>query len=366
MTESFEPPSKYLSLLATVGGVVTAFAAIAGLEFISHSRPNTTPAAQVESGIAVKPPPLQEDDIDLEKKILRVVNACKFDASMAPNTGLTFEIKTFASQVMGEQRKYGIILPPGYNDNPQKLYPVVFLLHGGHGDAGGWQACGALTVVLSKLYKTGRFPPAIIITPDGSDKRGSSPYWDPQYYDGPNGQVATLIGSELVQEVKSRYRVLQDPKFWAMGGVSSGGWGAFNVGLRYLDNFHTLFSHSGYFKDVSGPQNSPSKLVQNLSPEQRKQLRVYLDAGYTDGKYLTATEQFHEQLLSLGIAHGFYVFPGGHGTAGTSGWQYWHKHIAYALDYAGQQWNAALEHQGETPTAQEQGRKDGDVVPAQE
>lgn len=355
MTESFEPPSKYLSLLATVGGVVTAVAAIAGLEYVSHTYFKTDPAAQVLSGIGLKlPPQLTEDDINLEKKILPAVNACKFDGSIAPNTGLAFEIKSFDSKAMGEKRKYGIVLPPGYHDDRQKFYPVVFLLHGGHGDAGGWQACGALTVVLSQLYKTGRFPPAIVITPDGSDKRGSSPYWDPQYYDGPNGQVATLIGSEIVQEVKSRYRVLNDAKFWAMGGVSSGGWGAFNIGLRYLNNFQTLFSHSGYFKDKdgTGPQNSPIKLVQNLTPQQRQQLRAYVDAGFTDGKYLDATEQFHKELLSLGIAHGFIVYPGGHGIVGTSGWQYWHKHLAYSLEYVGQQWQSSQAHQEEMPTAE--------------
>ncbi|MBW4683302.1 MAG: DUF3131 domain-containing protein [Microcoleus vaginatus WJT46-NPBG5] len=42
MTETFEPPPKKLSILATVGGVITAIAAIAGLEYWSNhlSKPN--------------------------------------------------------------------------------------------------------------------------------------------------------------------------------------------------------------------------------------------------------------------------------------------------------------------------------------
>lgn len=35
---------------------------------------------------------------------------------------------------MGQTRSYGLILPPDYAQNPQKLYPVIFLLHRGHGE----------------------------------------------------------------------------------------------------------------------------------------------------------------------------------------------------------------------------------------
>ncbi len=350
MNESFEPPHKYLSLLATVGGVVSAVAAIAGLEVLSHSLAKSSPSvAEIFPDIALQTSLITADDIKFEQEVERQADACRFDSRKGPNTGLNFEIKSFNSKAMGELRKYGLVLPPGYNNNPHKSYPVVFLLHGGHGDAGGWQACGALTVVLSQLYKTGKFPPAIVITPDGNDQRGSSPYWDPEYFDGPHGRIATLIGSELVQEVKSRYRVQENPQFWAMGGLSSGGWGAFNIGLRYLDNFNTLFSHSGYFTDNSGPENSPMKLVEKLPLQQYPKLRFYLDAGAADQKYLEATEQFHQKLVPLRISHCFYIFPGGHGTNGKSGWSYWHKHLADSLTYVGEQWQSAPEPENSKP-----------------
>jgi predicted peptidase len=34
------------------------------------------------------------------------------------------------SNVFGETRNYRIFLPPGYFDNPQKKYPVIYFLHG--------------------------------------------------------------------------------------------------------------------------------------------------------------------------------------------------------------------------------------------
>lgn len=221
------------------------------------------------------------------------------------------------------------------------------MLHGGHDDARAWVDKIGIIPVLDKLYKSGKLPHSIVITPDGNDKRGSSPLWGPDYYDGPNGNVGTLIGSELVQVVKSRYRTLNQPQFWAMGGLSSGGWGALNIGLRHLNNFHIFFSHIGYFTDDSGPQNSPQVFVKQIPLEQRRRIRIYLDAGKDDlmgTEFRDSTRQFHETLNQLGIENVFYAFPGGHGLSGADmGWNYDHKHAADSLSYVGQQFKRAKE-----------------------
>jgi enterochelin esterase-like enzyme len=162
----------------------------------------------------------------------------------------------------------------------------------------------------------------------------------------PNGNVGTLIGSELVQVVKSRYRTLESPQFWAMGGLSSGAWGAVNIGLKHLDNFNILFSQMGYFTDQSGPDNSPQEIVKNLSPEQRKHLRVYADAGKDDlvsQEFLQSSQKFHETLNELGIENEFNIFPGGHGMSGPDyGWNYNHKHAKDSLAFVGKHFKKAM------------------------
>ncbi|MBD2433040.1 MULTISPECIES: alpha/beta hydrolase [Fischerella] len=258
------------------------------------------------------------------------------------NTGLSFELKTFNSKAMGEVRQYGLILPPDYAKNLKKRYPVIFLLHGGHGDARAYQDKAAVTSVLHDLYKSDKLTHSIVITPDGNDKRGTSPFWDSDYYDGPNGKVGTLIGSELVKIVKSRYRTLNEPQFWAMGGQSSGGWGAFNIGLRHLNNFNVFFSSSGYFTDISGTANSPQDFIEKIPVAELKRIRAYLDAGEQDKEFLTSTQQFHQTLDKLGIANEFHAFPGGHGIVGADvGWNYWHKYLADQLTYVGKQFQQA-------------------------
>lgn len=272
-----------------------------------------------------------------------IAGAPQFDPpKVAASTGLSFQLKQFNSRTMGT-RQYGVILPPGYAEHPQQRYPVILLLHGGHDDARAYFDKYGVTDVLHRLYQQQKLPPSIVITPDGNDQRGSSPLFDPQYYDGENGKVGTLIGSELVQVVKSRYRSLNAPQLWAIGGISSGGWGALNIGLRHLNTFHIFFSHSGYFTDSSGAANSPESFVKQLSVQQRQPLRIYLDAGKSDTDLLASTQQFHQTLNQLGITNVFYAFPGGHGLAGADyGWNYFHKHLTDSLSYVGEQFNRSL------------------------
>jgi enterochelin esterase-like enzyme len=253
---------------------------------------------------------------------------------------LSYELVTYTSTVLPGERSYGVSLPPGYSQHPQQRYPVIFLLHGGHGNATDWWQAGKgnALVVLQTLYQEGKLPPSIIITPDGNDKRGSSPYRDPEYIDGPNGKVSTAIGDELVKLVQNRYRTLPAPNFWAIGGLSSGGWGAVNVGLHHPNHFSVLFSHSGYFEDKSGPRNSPMEFVKTLPASVRQGLRVYIDTGTSDPKgekYVEQARQFHQVLNQLGVSNVLHEFPGSHE------WSFWHEHLADSLTYVGNQFKLA-------------------------
>lgn len=248
-----------------------------------------------------------------------------------PATNSALQTRTYNSRVLGQSRTYGVVLPPGYNDHPNQRYPVIFLLHGGHGNATDWLISdkGNVQATLQQLYANNKFPPSIIITPDGNDLRGSSRYWDPDYIDGANGRVATAIGDELVKVVQSRYRTLPTPNFWAIGGLSSGGWGAINVGLHHLQHFSVLFSHSGYFVDKSGAENSPFYFVETLPERDRKRLHIYLDSGSVDKRYLKQAIAFHQKLDQLGIVNEFMAFPGSHS------WQYWREHLTDSLTFTG-------------------------------
>jgi predicted alpha/beta superfamily hydrolase len=71
--------------------------------------------------------------------------------------------------------QYGLILPPSYENNSQRRYPVIFLLHGGDSYA------RAKIKLLSPLccitfIKVVNYPTPIVVTPDGNDNRGTSAF----------------------------------------------------------------------------------------------------------------------------------------------------------------------------------------------
>ncbi|MEH2222874.1 alpha/beta hydrolase [Nostoc sp.] len=281
-------------------------------------------------GVVAKPP--QQQDLQTKPSILPTQRNTSNSATL-----LTYKIENYDSQAMGASRTYGVSLPPGYEQNPKQRYPVIFLLHGGHGNPSDWfiQNKGQALKTVEQLYTTGKLPPSIIITPDGNDKRGSSPYRDPEYIDGPNGKVSTAVGDELVKVVQSRYRTINNPDFWAIGGLSSGGWGAMNVGLHNLDRFSILFSHSGYFNDKSGPANSPIFYIKTIPRQAQKRLKIYLDSGTSDIDEIREAERFSKVLNQLKIYNSFREFPGSHT------WQYWRKHLANSLTFVGEQFRAS-------------------------
>ncbi|MEH1941339.1 MAG: alpha/beta hydrolase-fold protein [Nostoc sp.] len=290
----------------------------------------TLVSCNLSQNVVAKPP--QQQDLQKTSSVL----------ASQPNTSnsatlLTYKIETYDSHVMGASRTYGVSLPPGYEQNPKQSYPVIFLLHGGHGNPTDWfnQNKGQALKTVEKLYTKGKLPPSIIITPDGNDKRGSSPYRDPEYIDGPNGKVSTAVGDELVKVVQSRYRTLNNPDFWAIGGLSSGGWGAINVGLHNLDRFSILFSHSGYFHDKSGPMNSPISYIKTIPLQAHKKLRIYLDSGISDVEEIDEARNFSKVLNKLKVYNLFRQFPGSHT------WQYWREHLSDSLTFVGEQFRVA-------------------------
>lgn len=243
--------------------------------------------------------------------------------------------QTYASALLGQQRRYEVALPPGYADHPQRRYAVIVLLHGGSGDQGDWfdPHKGDALATLQTLYRQGALPPSIVVAPDGNDRRGRSRFWDPQYFDGPNGPMAAALGDELVTVIQARYRTLPAPRYWALGGLSSGAWGALNIGLKWPNHYSILFSHSGYVIDASGLANSPLVTLPTLPAARLRLLRVYLDSGSADARYLKEAARFHRLLDQLGVKNVLNVFPGSHS------WRYWREHLADSLRFVGAQWS---------------------------
>ena len=163
-------------------------------------------------------------------------------------------------------------LPPSYNSQPQKRYPVAYYLHGAQGDETNWLNHGRIATTLDSLVASGS-PEMIVVMPDGDDgfyttwnflgdwagcRRNRPPNAEPaDAYCVPWPHYDEYIARDLVAFVDGRYRTIPDRRRRSIGGVSMGGYGAIALALSYPDVFSAAASHSG----VLAPARGGSRIV---------------------------------------------------------------------------------------------------------
>jgi enterochelin esterase-like enzyme len=79
--------------------------------------------------------------------------------------GIVKESIKFKSAILGKDVKYSIYLPSDY-EKSNRLYPVLYLLHGYTDDETGWTAFGQTPEIADKAINNGLAPAMIIVMPD--------------------------------------------------------------------------------------------------------------------------------------------------------------------------------------------------------
>ena len=77
----------------------------------------------------------------------------------------------YHSEVLGMDRRLTVYTPYGYENNPKKKYPVLYLLHGAGGDEEAWTSMGRAAQILDNLIEKGLAEPMIVVMPNGNGAR---------------------------------------------------------------------------------------------------------------------------------------------------------------------------------------------------
>jgi len=147
-------------------------------------------------------------------------------------------------------RRVPVYLPPSYDREPDRRYPVVFVLTGfmGRGrmllNDNPWSP--SLDDRMDRLIGSGACDEVILVMPDCFTRYGGSQYLD----SSATGRYEEHVTRELVRHVDTRYRTLASRDHRGVAGKSSGGYGALVLGMRHPDVFGAVASHSGdlYFE----------------------------------------------------------------------------------------------------------------------
>jgi enterochelin esterase-like enzyme len=97
-------------------------------------------------------------------------------------------------------------------------------------------------------------------------------------YDTFSDAYATFLLTEILPNVRDRYRIADDPDQWAIGGGSSGGNCAFTVAWMRPDRFRRVLSFLGSFAQIRDGDRYP-ELIRSTP---KKPLRVFLQAATRD------------------------------------------------------------------------------------
>lgn len=154
---------------------------------------------------------------------------------------------SFNSEALGEEKMVDIYFPPGYAENPDLYYPVIYYLHGWTGDQ---NTIDEMLTYLNFMINNGFIDPVIMVCADNS----------PDPFDGGWYVNSTLYGNyeeymvtDLVTWVESSFRAMPGRNYRGLLGNSMGGYGSFRYGILHKDMFIGLAAHATVPINMSDP-----------------------------------------------------------------------------------------------------------------
>jgi hypothetical protein len=143
------------------------------------------------------------------------------------------------------RRPLWVYVPPGYDDEPDRRYPSIYVIQGLTGQIDMWRNRSAFRRNFPELadeaFASGDAAPAILVYVDCWTSLGGS-----QFLDSPGtGRYHTYLCDEVLPWVDERYRTLAAPEHRGIAGKSSGGYGAMVTPMLRPDLFGGLATHAG-------------------------------------------------------------------------------------------------------------------------
>ncbi len=160
----------------------------------------------------------------------------------------SFQSPALAGNLLGDpvERAVTVYLPPQYDTEPTRRFPVVYLLHGFKAKNHHWTKPAApgqglhLEELADALIAQGRIQPLILVMPDGSNAYNGSFYLNSPV----TGNWEDFISRDLVAYVDRTYRTIPQAGARGLAGHSMGGYGAFLLGLRHPEVFGAVYALS--------------------------------------------------------------------------------------------------------------------------
>lgn len=225
-------------------------------------------------------------------------------------------VQNYYSELTQAWRKAYIYTPPGYDENVNEKYPVLYLLHGGGEDETGWTRQGNANLILDNMIASGEAVPMIIVMERGQAVDPNAPAIR---QGGLAGMFAgfdilnNVFVKEVIPMVDENYRTISDRDHRAMAGLSMGGFQTFHITLTNLDKFAYIAGYSGAGWIPEGTELSElyNGVFADVDELNTKVKVMYVSTGIMESPQMHATVyNFHKLLEDAGVNHVYYESPG--------------------------------------------------------
>ena len=257
------------------------------------------------------------------------------------------ECRQVNSKILAKPVPYCIFLPPSYDADATRRFPILYFLHGlGENEqillnSDGWQ-------IIEDAWAQKALGEFVIVAPAA----GRSFYINSK--DG-KARYEDFFTEEFIPAIEKNYRIHAARSSRGLDGISMGGYGALRLALKYPNLFGSVSAHSAALIEkpptvqaAPDQQQLIARVLGNAfgNPFDRAYwnrespftivrtgpkpvgLKIYFDCGSEDDfGFNVGAQQFDDLLKSRGIAHEFHLYPGSHN------WIYFATHFPESLQF---------------------------------
>ena len=227
------------------------------------------------------------------------------------------ELCQYMDTISGKKRNILIYLPPQY-DNTNRIFPVLYLLHGLDGNEQSWRERGRVLQLVDKLIQQGKAEPMVIVMPDANPKKligqdehvslTSNLFHYHSWYHYDFEHTFPTMDSFLA----THYRISSDRNTRAVCGLSAGATQSVTLSNMYEDNF----KYVGLFSPIVHRKQLPSS----------KNTIYWIGSGKTD-IFHSQSKKFVKWIHQRQIPYIYYETNGGHT------WRNWRLYLSEFLQF---------------------------------
>lgn len=164
----------------------------------------------------------------------------------------------FPSQSTNTSRRAFVYTPPGYGNDTEQKYPVLYLQHGWGEDETAWSNQGRANLIMDNLIAEGKIKPFIIVMTYGMTneiKFGGLRDFDITPFQ-------TVLVDELIPYIDKNFRTISDQEHRAMAGLSMGGMETKMITMNKPEVFsHYALMSGGVYAPEEVKDHSGLKLI---------------------------------------------------------------------------------------------------------